>query len=152
MLLTSGQLDAITARHDLPHVVATLLKATVVHAKQRRSHSIHTNKLPHVSAHAPRNAAWESVNLARHPDRPTARDYIRHLSPNFLELQGDRCYGDDPTVVAGPGDIDGRTVIFVGQERHHSAPAGAQFIAPDSRPQHVGAEASQPHAGNGEGS
>ncbi len=121
MLLTSGQLDAITARHDLPHVVATLLKATVFHAKQQRSHSIHTNELPLVSAHAPMKAAWESVNLARHPDRPTARDYIRHLSPNFLELQGDRCYGDDPTVVAGLGDIDGRTVIFVGQERRHGA-------------------------------
>ncbi len=121
MLLTSGQLDAITARHDLPHVVATLLKATVVHPKQRRSHSIHTNELPLVSAHAPRNAAWDRVNLARHPDRPTARDYIRHLSPNFLELQGDRCYGDDPTVVAGLGDIDGRTVIFIGQERRHDA-------------------------------
>jgi len=119
MLLTSGQLDAITARQDLPHVVATLLKATVVHAKQRRTQSIHT--LPLVSAHAPRNAAWESVNLARHPDRPTARDYVRHLSPNFLELRGDRCYGDDPTVVAGLGNIDGRTVIFVGQERLHAA-------------------------------
>jgi acyl-CoA carboxylase subunit beta len=121
MLLTSGQLDTVTARHDLPHVVATLLKATVVHAKQRRSHSGHANELPLESAHAPWNAAWESVNLARHPDRPTARDYIRHLSPNFLELQGDRCYGDDPTVVAGLGDIDGRTVIFVGQERRHAA-------------------------------
>lgn len=121
MLLTSGQLDAITARHDLPHVVATLLKATVFHAKQQRSHSIHTNELPLVSAHAPMKAAWESVNLARHPDRPTARDYIHHLSPNFLELQGDRCYGDDPTVVAGLGDIDGRTVIFVGQDRRHGA-------------------------------
>jgi len=121
MLLTSGQLDAITARHDLPHVVAILLKATVVHAKKRRSHTRQTHQLPLVSAHASRNAAWESVNLARHPDRPTARDYIRHLSPNFLELQGDRCYGNDPTVVAGLGDIAGRTVIFVGQERRHSA-------------------------------
>ena len=36
-------------------------------------------------------------------------------------MQGDRCYGDDPTVVAGLGDIDGHTVIFVGQERRHSA-------------------------------
>jgi acyl-CoA carboxylase subunit beta len=121
LLLTSGQLDAITARNELPHVVATLLKATVVHAKQRRSHSKHANELPRVAAHVPSNAAWESVNLARHPDRPTARDYIRHLSPNFLELKGDRCYGDDPTVVAGLGDIDGRTVIFVGQERYHGA-------------------------------
>jgi acetyl-CoA carboxylase carboxyl transferase alpha subunit len=124
MLLTSGQLDAIIARHDLPHVVATLLKATVVRAKQHRVQSIHTiraDELPLVSAHMPRNAAWECVYLARHPDRPTARDYIRYLSPNFLELQGDRCYGDDPAVVTGLGSISRRTVIFVGQQRYHGA-------------------------------
>lgn len=121
MLLASGQLDAVIARHDLPHVVASLLKATVVHAKQRHSQSGRVDRLSLESAHPPWNAAWESVSLARHPDRPTARDYIRHLSPNFLELQGDRCYGDDPTVIAGLGDIDGRTVIFVGQERYHGA-------------------------------
>lgn len=117
MLLTSGHLDAIIARHNLPHVVAALLKATVVHAKQRRSHSLRASELPCVPAHALRNTAWESVKLARHPDRPTARDYIQYLSPNFLELRGDRCYGDDPAVLAGLGSIDGRPVVFVGQER-----------------------------------
>ncbi|HEU0002708.1 MAG TPA: acetyl-CoA carboxylase carboxyltransferase subunit alpha/beta [Ktedonobacteraceae bacterium] len=121
MLLTSGHLDAIVARRDLPHVVATLLKATVHHAKQHRSHNTHANNLPLVSASAPKNTAWETVNLARHPERPTARDYIRYLSPGFLELRGDRCYGDDPTVIAGLGDIDGHTVIFVGQERLREA-------------------------------
>ena len=117
-LLTSGQLDAIVARHDLPHVVATVLKATVVRACIE---SVLADELPLVSTHMPRNAAWECVNLARHPDRPTARDYIRYLSPNFLELQGDRCFGDDPTVIAGLGNIAGRAVIFVGQERIHGA-------------------------------
>jgi acyl-CoA carboxylase subunit beta len=121
MLLTSGQLDAIVARYDLPHVVASLLKATVRHAKQRYLQSVHAGGLPLVSAHMPRNAPWECVHLARHSERPTARDYIRYLSPNFLELQGDRCYGDDPTVVAGLGGIAGRTVIFIGQERYSSA-------------------------------
>jgi acetyl-CoA carboxylase carboxyl transferase beta subunit/acetyl-CoA carboxylase carboxyl transferase alpha subunit len=120
MLLSSGQLDTITARHDLPHVVATLLKATVVQTRQCRSHNVHSDELPFISTDAPRNAAWESVHLARHPDRPTARDYICYLSPNFLELQGDRCYSDDQTVVAGLGNIDGHTVIFIGQERRHS--------------------------------
>ncbi len=119
MLLASGQLDAITARYDLPHTVATVLKATVVYAKQHRSHNVRTNELPLVPAHTPRHTAWEIVNLARRPDRLTARDYIHHLSPNFLELHGDRCYGDDSTVVAGLGDIAGHTVIFVGQERHY---------------------------------
>src|SRR5579859_375961 len=121
MLLASGQLDAIVARYDLPQVVASLLKATTARARQRSLQSIRADDLPFVSVHMPRNAAWECVGLARHPQRPTARDYIRYLSPNFLELQGDRCYGDDPTVVAGLGSIAGRTVIFIGQERYHSA-------------------------------
>jgi acetyl-CoA carboxylase carboxyl transferase alpha subunit len=46
------------------------------------------------------------------------------MSPNFLELRGDRCYGDDPTVVAGLGNIDDHTVIFVGQERRHGTHDG----------------------------
>ena len=136
LLLTSGQLDAIIARHDLPHVVATLLKATVVYPKQHRSHNIRTHELPLVAADTPRHAAWKSVNLARHPDRPTARDYIRHMSPNFLELRGDRCYGDDPTVVAGLGNIDDHTVIFVGQERRHGTHDGhAEEIQTRPRPE-----------------
>ncbi|GAC1398741.1 MAG: carboxyl transferase domain-containing protein [Ktedonobacteraceae bacterium] len=119
MLLATGQLDAIIARPDLPHAVATVLKVTGRYAKRPRSQNVH--ELPLVSADAPRNTAWEIVNLVRRPDRPTARDYIRHLSPNFLELHGDRCYGDDSTVVAGLGDIGGHTVLFVGQERSHPA-------------------------------
>ncbi len=117
--LSAGQIDAITTRHDLPYVVAKLLRATVVDAKQHYAQSLHANELPLVATNAPRRTAWETVKLARHPDRPTARDYIRYLSPHFLALQGDRCYGDDPTVIAGLGDIAGRTVIFIGQERYH---------------------------------
>jgi acyl-CoA carboxylase subunit beta len=133
MMLSAGQFDAVITRHELPRVVATLLKATEVRAKQRHSHGTHTHTLPRVAARAPRQAAWESVKLARHPDRPTARDYMRYLSPHFLELQGDRCYGDDPLVVAGLGDIDGRSVIFIGQERRggaHTSHAGESQTMP----------------------
>ena len=117
MLLTSGQIDGVVARHDLPRFVATLLKATTANAKHHRALHIHDDTLPFVPADAPDHDAWESVTLARHPDRPTTRDYIQYLSPHFLELKGDRCYSDDPTVVAGLGEIEGYTVMFVGQER-----------------------------------
>ncbi|MEO8973167.1 MAG: carboxyl transferase domain-containing protein, partial [Ktedonobacteraceae bacterium] len=123
-LLAAGMLDAVVARQDIPRVVAALLKPTEVHAGSRYLQHTQTKKLPSVSTQPPQppeNTAWETVNIARHPDRPTARDYIRFLSPNFLELQGDRCYGDDPAIVAGLGDIDGRPVIFVGQQRLHSS-------------------------------
>jgi acetyl-CoA carboxylase carboxyl transferase beta subunit/acetyl-CoA carboxylase carboxyl transferase alpha subunit len=126
MLLASGHLDAITARADLPQVIATLLKATAVHPKQHHTHNIQTNKLPQVSSTTTRNTAWESVQLTRHPQRPTARDYIRYLSPNFLELQGDRCNGNDPTIVTGLGEIKGRTVLFIGQERHPATQSNSE--------------------------
>ncbi len=122
-MLAAGMLDAIVTRQDMPQVVAALLKPTAAHAMSRHSQHMQTNHLPSVTvqtaqtSQSPAKTAWETVNIARHPDRPTARDYIRSLSPNFLELQGDRCYGDDPTIVAGLGDIDGRAVIFIGQQR-----------------------------------
>ncbi|HEV2583147.1 MAG TPA: acetyl-CoA carboxylase carboxyltransferase subunit alpha/beta, partial [Ktedonobacteraceae bacterium] len=116
-MLASGLLDAIVEREDLPHVVAALLKPTVIQARTRHSHHLPTDQLQSFTALSPATTAWETVNIARHPDRPTARDYIHSLSPNFLELQGDRCYGDDPTIISGLGDIDGRAVIFIGQQR-----------------------------------
>ncbi len=44
---------------------------------------------------------WQRVQLSRHPNRPYSRDYIDALFPDFLELRGDRCFGDDQAIVAG---------------------------------------------------
>jgi acetyl-CoA carboxylase carboxyl transferase alpha subunit len=49
-------------------------------------------------------------------------DYIRRLMPQFVELRGDRVFGDDPAVVAGIGDLSGMTVCAIGQERGHGDP------------------------------
>ena len=48
------------------------------------------------------NPSWERVQLARHPKRPHTLDYIQRLFTNFEELHGDRAYGDDHAIVAGP--------------------------------------------------
>ena len=126
MLLTAGQLDAIVARRDLPHTVATLLKAARTETTPHHSPAASAKDLSSIATHTPGNAAWEHVNLVRRPDRPTARDYIRYLSPHFLELCGDRCYGDDPTVITGLGEMDGQSVMFVGQERLRGTRENAQ--------------------------
>ena len=47
------------------------------------------------------NPAWERVQLARHPKRPHALDYIQKLFPEFQELHGDRAYADDAAIVGG---------------------------------------------------
>ena len=60
---------------------------------------------------------WQKVQLARHPQRPLSLDYIKTLSPNFVELHGDRYYGDDSAIVCGLGSIDGVNVVLLGQQK-----------------------------------
>jgi acetyl-CoA carboxylase carboxyl transferase subunit alpha len=61
-------------------------------------------------------SAWETVQVARHPNRPQTRDYIEMIVKDFDELHGDRRFGDDKTIVAGMGRIGGHKAMIVG---HH---------------------------------
>ncbi len=63
------------------------------------------------------NASWERVQLARHPKRPHALDYIQRLFTNFDELHGDRAFADDRAIVAGPAWFDGKPVMVIGQQK-----------------------------------
>ena len=60
---------------------------------------------------------WERIQLARHPDRPYALDYIKHLTPNFIELHGDRHYMDDTAVITGIGSLGEIIVVWIGQQK-----------------------------------
>ena len=60
---------------------------------------------------------WQRVQLARYPKRPYTLDYIERLSPSFVELHGDRCFGDDHAIVSGIGKIDDYHVAYVGQQK-----------------------------------
>lgn len=64
-----------------------------------------------------RSTPWQRVELARHPDRPYALDYIQRLAPDFVELHGDRLSGDDRALVGGPGRWHGMTVMWFGQQK-----------------------------------
>jgi acetyl-CoA carboxylase carboxyl transferase subunit alpha len=68
-------------------------------------------------ASAAEPAPWQTVQLARHPSRPKFWDYVAGLITDFVELHGDRAFGDDPAVAAGVGALDGRTVVLVGHAR-----------------------------------
>jgi acetyl-CoA carboxylase carboxyl transferase subunit alpha len=65
------------------------------------------------------NPAWLRVKLARHVKRPHSLDYILRLAPDFTEIHGDRCFGDDSAIVCGFGHLRGRPVMFVGQQKGH---------------------------------
>ncbi len=62
-------------------------------------------------------AVWDKVELARHPKRPYTLDYIEHMFAGFIELRGDRCYGDDPAIVGGLAAYQGRTLMVIGHQK-----------------------------------
>lgn len=61
--------------------------------------------------------AWQRVLLARHPKRPHAVDYLQRLFSDFQEIHGDRNYGDDPAIIAGMAQFEGRPVAVIAQEK-----------------------------------
>jgi len=63
-------------------------------------------------------SAWQRVQLSRHPERPYALDYIHAMTDgNFTELYGDRQVKDDKAMIGGVGELNGNTVMFVGQQK-----------------------------------
>lgn len=62
-------------------------------------------------------SSWQKVQLSRHPDRPYTLSYIERICTNFVELHGDRSFKDDKAIVGGFGQIDGQTVMILGQQK-----------------------------------
>ncbi|PPA71623.1 acetyl-CoA carboxylase carboxyl transferase subunit alpha [Jeotgalibacillus proteolyticus] len=60
---------------------------------------------------------WDRVQIARHPERPTTLDYINELFEQFVELHGDRLYGDDHAIVGGIAFYKGKPVTIIGHQR-----------------------------------
>ena len=61
--------------------------------------------------------AWQKVQLSRHPERPYTLFYLENMCEHFTELHGDRSFGDDKAVVGGFGNLDGQTIMFIGQQK-----------------------------------
>ena len=110
--LTNGMIDGLVARTELREMLSVLLELMgpefrLSYRKRRRKSVVSL----------PRQRAWQSVNLARHTSRPTTMDYIGRIVLNFVELRGDRSFGDDPAIVCGLGHLGAQTVMLIGQER-----------------------------------
>ena len=60
---------------------------------------------------------WQKVQLSRHPNRPYFLDYIYKITNEFIELHGDRVAKDDKAMVGGIGEIDGNSVMLIGQQK-----------------------------------
>ncbi|MEP6927107.1 MAG: acetyl-CoA carboxylase carboxyltransferase subunit alpha [Ginsengibacter sp.] len=60
---------------------------------------------------------WQKVQLSRHPDRPYTLEYIMKMFTNFVELHGDRNVRDDKAMIGGFAQLDGETVMVIGQQK-----------------------------------
>lgn len=65
-------------------------------------------------------SSWQIVQVARHPQRPYASDYIARIFTDWEELHGDRHFGDDKAIIGGIGRLDGKPVMVIGEEKGRS--------------------------------
>jgi acetyl-CoA carboxylase carboxyl transferase subunit alpha len=60
---------------------------------------------------------WQKVQVSRHMERPYTLYYIEQMCSDFVEIHGDRCFGDDKAIVGGFASLEGRTVMFIGHQK-----------------------------------
>jgi acetyl-CoA carboxylase carboxyl transferase subunit alpha len=70
-----------------------------------------------IQAASKTESTWKRVELARHPDRPYAMDYISRIFTDFTELHGDRAFADDPSIVGGLAFLEGRPVTVLANQK-----------------------------------
>jgi acetyl-CoA carboxylase carboxyl transferase alpha subunit len=109
-------IDQVIDRTKLRQLLSVLLD--LLNARYRLTATKKVKSYP-VPEH-PGEQAWQTVQLARHQQRPTAWDYISRITSSFIELHGDRHYGDDRAVICGIAELSGEAVVIIGQERSHN--------------------------------
>ncbi|MCP1382156.1 acetyl-CoA carboxylase carboxyltransferase subunit alpha [Runella sp. CRIBMP] len=92
---------AETTQVDVSEAVARL-EDSIIQLRQDTAHNL---------------TRWQRVQLSRHPDRPYTLDYIELMCEEFIELHGDRTVRDDPAMVGGFCNMDGQTVMVIGQQK-----------------------------------
>ncbi|HBK54195.1 acetyl-CoA carboxylase carboxyltransferase subunit alpha [Syntrophomonas wolfei] len=70
---------------------------------------------------------WEKVLLSRHPERPNSNDYIRYFCEEWIELHGDRHFGDDSSVIGGIGRFNGQAVTILGYRKGKDTRENLQY-------------------------
>ncbi|WP_138732801.1 acetyl-CoA carboxylase carboxyl transferase subunit alpha [Modestobacter excelsi] len=124
-LLAHGLVDRVESRADLRPVLIRLL---TLHGRDRAGVPAEDEPAGEPEpawAEGPEpppaeSDPWEVVQRARVADRPTTLDYLHTAFDDFVELHGDRAFGDDPAVVGGVASIGGRPVVVIGHEKGHS--------------------------------
>lgn len=119
-LLKKGFVDIIADRKDMNRCLSNLLRLHMAKKSALKSSDYYLgrNLVAGMKAKAVKDkTAWERVKLSRDSKRSTALDYINNVFKDFVELHGDRCYGDDGAVIGGIASIAGRPVTVIAQQK-----------------------------------
>ncbi|UCG83100.1 MAG: acetyl-CoA carboxylase carboxyl transferase subunit beta [Dehalococcoidia bacterium] len=114
--LKHGMIDQVVDRTKLRQSLSILLDLL----SSRYRLTVTKRKKPYPVTEHLGEQAWDTVQLARHRQRPTAWDYISRITTSFIEIRGDRHYGDDRAVICGIAELSGEAVVIIGQERSHN--------------------------------
>lgn len=114
-----GFVDRIVERHELKGVLYQILRAHQSFAGEYVSWKeyIPSETSREKQAKAPEKTSWQKVKESRSLDRPTALTYINLIFEDFMELHGDRNFGDDPAIVGGIARLDGKPVTVIGVQK-----------------------------------
>ena len=120
-----GLIDAVIPRRDLRKMLVRFLRfyasiGTYACSTLQASFADHAIRLHTQEAGNPLTS-WQTLQIARHKDRPYAADYLRFMCDDFVELHGDRAFGDDSSILAGLSILAGTTVMFVCQQKGRTA-------------------------------
>lgn len=107
-------IEEISEQIEKLKVVASKNKVDVSASIKQLEEKIKSKKIEVYAKLTP----WQRVQLSRHPDRPYTLDYIQAITKgNFTEFAGDRFVKDDKAMVGGFGEVDGKTIMFIGQQK-----------------------------------
>jgi acyl-CoA carboxylase subunit beta len=113
--LQHGTIDAIVDREHLRPVLGHLAGVLRPQKSDRARKSAVVRPSQFAGSARP---VWETVELARHPARPSGRDLAQRVFNDVFELHGDRSGEEDDSIMAGIGTLRGRPVVIVAQDRH----------------------------------
>jgi acetyl-CoA carboxylase carboxyl transferase subunit beta len=112
-MLEKGFVDMLVERKKMPEMLAELLK---IHNRDDNGpYDINLKEMPETHAEPSGLSAYERLELVRNKNRPTVREYIPNIFDGFIEMHGDRYYGDDGAIMGGIGRLCGRPVTVLAQ-------------------------------------
>ncbi|MEC9308949.1 MAG: carboxyl transferase domain-containing protein [Chloroflexota bacterium] len=126
--LRHGLIDSIVDRENLQTRISTVLRTLT---SQKENISVLKDLLKSETQPCNKPSAWQSVSLARDPERPSSLYYMRSMLTPFIELHGDRLNSDCRSIVGGVGFMQGKPVAIIGQQRVAAAYEDSYHTYPD---------------------